>query len=120
MEKNHIQPKKKQSDKLLHSPIALSRTNPPFPACHAHEHKSHVVSPSGVADSSRNSGRGGGGTNVPPHRPPSLASNGSGERASSSDAPAHQSTAPPPPLWFVVVGMTTDTWNRIYQQCNTF
>lgn len=51
--------------------------------CHAHVHRSHVVTPSGVAQSSRNKGRGGGGKKVPVKKPPSLASRGMGESSSA-------------------------------------
>ncbi len=50
----------------------------------AHEHKSHVVSPSDTTVSSKKSGLGGGGTNFPFHRPVSLASNASGDPNRSS------------------------------------
>lgn len=50
----------------------------------AHEHKSHVVSPSDTTVSSKKSGLGGGGTNLPFHSPVSLASNARGDPNRSS------------------------------------
>lgn len=50
----------------------------------AHEHRSHVVSPSDTTVSSRKSGLGGGGTNFPFHSPVSLASNARGDPNRSS------------------------------------
>lgn len=44
--------------------IAPSSESVPL-SCQAQLHKSHVVSPSGAIDSSRNGGLGGGGTNFP-------------------------------------------------------
>lgn len=76
-----------------------------FPFCQAHEHKSHVVKPSGVADSSKKIGLGGGGTKFPENRPPSLPSKGNDKTASSSVTPAHQLL----PLKLLPPGITTDT-----------
>uniref|UniRef100_A0A8D8BP53 (northern house mosquito) hypothetical protein n=1 Tax=Culex pipiens TaxID=7175 RepID=A0A8D8BP53_CULPI len=48
--------------------IAPSSDSVPL-SCQAQLHKSHVVSPSGAIDSSKNGGRGGGGTNFPSQYP---------------------------------------------------
>lgn len=70
----------------LDSPIVPSNMNVLFVGI-AHEHKSHVVSPSlSTGSSTRNGGRGGGGTKRPFHKPLSEASNANGEPNKSSSS----------------------------------
>lgn len=60
----------------------------------AHEHKSHVVSPSDKTGSSiKNGGLGGGGTKRPLNRPFSLASNGRGELKNSAASSKNSNVA---------------------------